>query len=198
MHREPPGPAEPTRNPPAPAPSAADEPAGQAPPLRLFLALWPHPAALQATRTWRDAWTWPEHAVRVPPSRLHLTLHFIGPVPAARLAEVEAGLDRPCARFDIEFGRAAIWPGGLALMTPLAVPQALVDLHATLGEALRALDLPVDERPFKPHVTLARKADDAVPPPARAAFRWPVGGYALVLSERGYHTIRRYRAPSDR
>lgn len=167
-------------------------------PLRLFLAVWPHPAALQATRTWRDAWTWPERAVRVPPARLHLTLHFIGPVPARRLAEVEAGLDRPCPRFDIDFGRAAIWPGGLALMVPLRVPQALVDLHAALGDALRTLDLPVDERPFKPHVTLARKADDALPPPARADFRWPVGGYALVLSDRGYHTIRRYRTPTDR
>ena len=161
---------------------------------RLFLALWPPPNALSAVLAWRSAWQWPERAVLVPPPRMHLTLHFIGPVPLARLADVEAGLDRPCECFEIEFGRAAAWPGGLALLVPHRIPDALRELHATLAGALKSLDLPVESRAFRPHLTLARKAEDAVPPAEPANLRWPVGGYSLVVSDHGYRTLRRYRS----
>lgn len=173
------------------APIDADSPTR--PPLRLFLALWPNPEALQGLRAWADTWTWPDEVARIPAPRWHLTLHFIGDVPAIRVEEFEAGLAVPCPRIEIEFGRAQLWSGGLALVVPNAVPDALVDLHGRLGDALGRLGAPVDTRRYKPHVTLARRAEAALPPRERPEVRWAANGYALVVSDRGYHTLRRYR-----
>lgn len=161
-------------------------------PARLFLALWPDRATRHAVAAWRDRWTWPAGAAVVPDDRLHLTLHFIGPVARARLPAVQAGLQVPCARFEITFGRAMLWPRGLALLEPLALPPALAELHAALAERLRALALPVEERAFRPHVTLARRAAHALPPPEPPDLRWAGAGYALVESEAGYRTLARY------
>jgi RNA 2',3'-cyclic 3'-phosphodiesterase len=180
---------------PAPATAIPDPGVEQSmqPRLRLFLALWPNPEALQGLRAWADTWIWPEGVARIGAQRWHLTLHFIGDVPATRLDEFETGLAVPCPRIELEFGRAQQWSGGLALAVPEAVPPALTDLHGRLGDALVRLGAPVDTRRYKPHVTLARHAEAAVPPAAPLSLRWVASGYALVVSDRGYRTLRRYR-----
>jgi 2'-5' RNA ligase len=58
----------------------------------------------------------------------------------------------------------------------------LLQLHADLGHALRRLGLRTDERPYRPHVTLARRAVQAGPPARYPAFDWQVRGYALMES----------------
>ena len=161
---------------------------------RLFLALWPDEAARRAVAAWQARWSWPAGAAVVPAERLHLTLHFIGPVARERLPEITPALARPCPRFEIAFGAAECWPRGLALLMPASVPPALLELHERLAQALSALDLPVEARPFRPHLTLARKAAGALPPPEPAVLPWPVAGYALVVSDRGYRTLARYGA----
>ena len=166
----------------------------QAPPLRLFLAVWPDAAAREALLRWRAAARWPAGAAPTPPQQLHLTLHFIGAVPAARLAEVTEFLAVPCAPCRIGFDRVEAWPRGLAVLGASAVPPALQALHGRLAEALRALDLPVEARPWRPHVTLARRAAGAVLPPQAPSGDWLVRGYALVQSAGGYRTLRHYPA----
>lgn len=173
---------------PAPAPPSS------APPFaRLFLALWPGPAGLRSLASWQHRWTWPPGAAVVPAERLHVTLHFIGPVPLARLTEVAHGLAVPMSRFDLTFGRAEIWPRGLAVLCTDAVPEPLTALHAHLQASLQRLALPVETRPFRPHVTLARKAAGAAPPADALHLTWRVTSYALVRSQGGYHTLQRYR-----
>jgi 2'-5' RNA ligase len=163
---------------------------------RLFLALWPEAAIRAALADWRDAWTWPPGARPVPTERLHLTLHFIGPVERERVAAVADALDVPTTSFELAFGRAERWHHGLAVLRPLDVPPQLPALHAALAERLRACDLPVEVRPFRPHVTLARDAPGAVPPAPGTALRWRVRGHALVESrpgrEGGYVVLRHY------
>ena len=72
------------------------------------------------------------------------------------------------------------------------VPAPLADLHARLGEALQRLEVPVETRRYRPHVTLARKASGAQPAPAPV--RWQAGpGFALVQSlpgGRGYENVQ--------
>lgn len=163
--------------------------------LRLFLALWPDDAVRASIAGWQRSWAWPPGSRLVAPEQLHLTLHFIGNVPAARLAEVVRGLQVPFDAHDIEFGDAKVWPGGIAILRPLATPEPLAGLHGRLAMALRALQLPVEERPFRPHVTLARKASDAAPPPG-PAIRWRAdSGYVLVRtlpSGGGYRIVERF------
>lgn len=164
--------------------------------LRLFLALWPDAAALQALQAHARQWRWPPAARRTRPERLHLTLHFIGAVPRARMDEVRRGLAVPCPSLALEFARPQLWPGGIAVLACDAPPPALLRLHADLAAALRALRLPVEARDFRAHVTLARHASSAAPPAMASPLPWTVaGGYLLVHSlpgGRGYETLARY------
>lgn len=160
---------------------------------RLFLALWPDAVARRALAAWRDGWSWPAGAAPVPDERLHLTLHFIGAVPRARIDEVAAGVAVRFERFTLDEGAAGRWPHGIAAWFPREAPPELFALHERLALALRALGLRVEQRPLRPHVTLARKAAAAQPPgqPPRAAAPWQVDAYALVESRGEYRLLRR-------
>lgn len=168
------------------------------PPLRLFIALWPDAATRRALSAWQDRWRWPAAARCVPAQRLHMTLHFLGPVAAERVPEVREALATAAADFapfELRFGEARLWPHGLAVLGPRpgdAGLQPLAHWHARLAEMLRQLQLPVEARPFRPHVTLARRAAGALPPPRSPRFGWAVRGCALVQSADGYRVLQRY------
>ena len=51
--------------------------------------------------------------------------------------------------------------------------------------ALAALGLPPEQRDYRPHVTMARRARHAVVPPESAPLIWQIDGYALVESKPG-------------
>lgn len=160
---------------------------------RLFVALWPGPRVRQALAACRDGVRWPRGAAPTATDKLHLTLHFIGNVPAARVAEVAAALQAPAPAFELHLDTAECWQGGLAVLRPRTVPARLQQLHADLAAALRRLALPVEARAFRPHVTLARRA---APPLAPAEpLRWRIGGYVLVQStpDGRYRLLKRYR-----
>jgi len=153
--------------------------------MRLFLALWPDAAVRQRLVDAQSAWAWLPQAVPVPPERLHLTLHYLGELRDDTEAALRARLPEMPAPFELEFGRAALWPQGIAVLQPLALPPGLLALHAALAQSLQAIGLRIDERPFRPHVTLARHAQSSSLPAEDARWSWPVHGYAFVQSVRG-------------
>ena len=169
---------------------------------RLFLALWPDERSRERLLAHRDAWRWDAGAAPVASQRLHLTLHFIGDVPRVRVAGLAEALDVVFKPFQMTFGVPQGWPKGLAVVCPQEVPEQLDSLHVALAQALRSFGLPVEQRDFRPHVTLARKATGAVPPAHTPRFRWVVAGYALMESVPGadYRLVRSYGAKpvSDR
>lgn len=158
--------------------------------IRLFLALCPGAAVRAALARHAATWRWNADAVRYQPNDWHVTLHFIGAVPRARLEELRGGLAVPMTPFELRFGEPLLWPHGLAVLLPMAVPPALQALHDALGRRVRQLGLATDARTYRPHLTLARRAAQAVPPPP-PAWGWPVQGYALMASTGGAET--RYR-----
>lgn len=170
---------------------------------RLFLAIWPDAALRSALQQWLPGWSWPPSAAVVATARLHLTLHFIGTLAPARLAEVADGLRVDAEPFELSIGSAQTWPRGLAVIVPHVVPAALAALHGELRARLERAGLPVEERPFRPHVTLARRAAHARPPRSLLDARWFVASYDLVASRGGYETLvsyplrRRGEAPPD-
>lgn len=166
---------------------SAEPPAATA---RLFLALCPPPAVRAALAAHVQAWRWPAQARRYAPDDWHLTLHFLGAVPRARIEDLHAGLAVPVAPFTLRLGLPLCWPQGLAVLLPDASPP-LLRLHEQLGQAVRTLGLRTDARPYRPHVTLARHAATAEPPAQAAGFDWPVRGYALMESTGD--AARRYR-----
>lgn len=153
--------------------------------VRLFLALWPDRSIRHQLMQWRDAWHWPNHAAPVADGKLHLTLNFLGNVDEALLPELVEAFNVPFTPFEIELGRAVVWHQSIAVLEPLSIPPALLELHASLKERVAAAGLPVEDRIYKPHVTMARRAGKATPPEAMPPVRWQVGGYALVQSKVG-------------
>jgi 2'-5' RNA ligase len=174
-------------------PAAAPSPDDKA---RLFLALWPSPRLQAALLAHQRAWHWQPGAALVRPEKLHLTLHFIGAVPRHRLASLMAGLQVPVTPFALDFDQPALWHGGLAVLQSHAPPAGLLQLHEALGQALLGLALPVESRPLRPHVTLARHAAGAQPPARPPLLHWLVQDYALVESVAApgnpYRLLQRY------
>jgi 2'-5' RNA ligase len=156
---------------------------------RLFLALWPDAEVRAALARYADTWQWPRNVARVRADKLHLTLHFIGNVARSRIPELSR-TSLPFEPFSLQLGCPEIWPHGIAVMRPHVFPAELSRLQAALGDVLRDIALPVDAREFNPHVTLARRAHEAVPPTGMAAIEWPVADYALV--ESGFDANRSY------
>lgn len=161
---------------------APNEPQDAAASGRLFLALCPDETARAALAAHSQVWQWPADAARYAPADWHVTLHFIGSVPRLRVDELRAALAVPVTPFELRLGQPDLWPHGLAVLLPMAVPEALLQLHARLGQALRRLGLRTDMRLYRPHVTLARRAAQALPPTQWPAFGWPVKDYVLMES----------------
>ncbi|MDB5918873.1 MAG: 2-5 ligase [Massilia sp.] len=170
---------------------------------RLFIALWPDPAIREQLRAWRDSFAWPKPAAPVRTRQLHVTLHFLGNIPRARLPELAQGLGVGIAPFELELGHAELWRGGIAVLAPEVVAPPLLALHGALGAALQRLGLPLEARPYRPHVTLARRAGRELAPTIQGhAVRWQVDGYALMESKLGaaaeYAIVQSYPAPGSR
>lgn len=169
------------------------------PALRLFIALWPSDEVRSGIAQWQSQWAWPERAAVVRPERLHLTLHFLGDVAPERVLELKYELAPvPTPRFELHFGRPELWQHGIAVLRPDHSPTQLRGLHARIGLALSRIGLPVEDRPYRPHVTLARRAAGAQPPPEPPDLRWEAGrGFALVQTlggGRGYEILERFGA----
>jgi RNA 2',3'-cyclic 3'-phosphodiesterase len=164
--------------------------------LRLFLAVWPPAEVRDALVEHTARWQWPQAARTTRPERLHLTLHFIGDVDESRVDVLKQALATDAPPFTLSLQHTDVWRGGIAVLQPDQVPAELSALHARLGERLRALALPVEDRPWRAHVTLARKAQGAVAPASPADVVWHAEpGYALVRSlpgGRGYETLQRF------
>jgi 2'-5' RNA ligase len=168
-------------------------PAPPAAPVRLFLGLWPHTEVHAALLAHAAAWHWPAAARRTRPERLHITLHFLGDVEPQRVPQLRTGLQVAWEGGELVLDRPAVWPGGIAVLEATRIDKAVMDLHARLARSLRTLDLPVEGRPWRPHVTLARRAFGAHPPLQAPAVTWRMApAYALVRSlpgGQGYETV---------
>ena len=158
-----------------------DEQPNAGPTRKLFFALWPDDAARAALAALQA----PIAGRLTPPAKLHLTLAFLGRVPAGAAPALLAIRDRlhvPPLRLSIDcygyFTRPRIaWAG----MTQ--VPAGLVALHEELVRALEAGGFSAATHgAFKPHVTLAREAKQAPPEAPAAPVVWTVDRAVLVES----------------
>jgi 2'-5' RNA ligase len=162
--------------------NAGDEHAAAADAVRLFVALWPGEAFRRALRAWCGPVGGGGGCRPVAAGRWHLTLHFLGDVPRERVPELRRELRVPWRAFRLFFSHCERWPHGLLVLPPDAPPPAMTHLHEALREALQRAALPTEARPFRPHLTLARRHAGALPQPAVAALAWDVDACALVAS----------------
>ncbi len=150
---------------------------------RVFFALQPERAAREALAALplRHGL----HAKRVQAiDDIHMTLVFIGSVAATRieaLRETAAGISG--ISFEIALWRVDYWAGPrIACAVPDDPPAALLDLQDRLARALRALGLAIEERVYRPHVTLARGVTPFTSFGLDEAVQWRVDRFLLYDS----------------
>ena len=94
------------------------------------------------------------------PESLHVTLKFIGEKPEAAVAEIEKALSSIAAEpFEISFRGYGFFPTDKAARVfwiGIEADTKLTDLAAKVEENLTAIGIAKEERPFSPHLTLAR------------------------------------------
>jgi 2'-5' RNA ligase len=154
-------------------------------PQRLFFALWPDPALARRFHRLAEAQQALCKGRPVPVPNIHLTLRFVGSVPATTagcLQEAAAGLRLPA--FELVFDTLGYWPRPKVLWcAPAQFPEALNELARSLEQACVACGLEPERRDFAPHLTLLRHARRAPPEPDIPPLRWPVDHFVLARSE---------------
>ena len=152
---------------------------------RLFFALWPDDETRRALARLARTLLPCANGRPVAAQKLHLTVAFLGLVDAGfrECVERAAGsLSAPA--FELEFRRIGYWPGPRVLWAaPERTPEALTGLASMLRNALVACGYEPESRPFRAHVTLARKVRGPASETTHALIRWPVADFHLVESE---------------
>ncbi len=175
----------------------------EAPTQRLFFALWPSEevrsglAEVMASLVVR-------RAKPVPAENLHITLLFLGSVTAQtricaeKIAEGIAG--HP---FELSLDQIGFWPqSGIVWLGARELPESLTALVQDLHLGVAGCGIDLDARPFKPHVTLMRKALVVRRERPLVAVAWRVDDFALAESKTNrdgshYKVLTRWRLGVD-
>jgi len=113
----------------------------------------------------------------VRPEGIHLTLKFLGDVPARRLEAIERVLARAVRepfRFSVQMAKLGSFGGSTGLRVVWlgleGEVEGLARLAARVDAALEPLGFPRERRPFAAHLTLARVKEGASPQDRRRLF----------------------------
>jgi len=116
---------------------------------------------------------------------LHNTLVFVGDIEKSRLEALQLAAQEVNGKgFELCLDKAHYWGHNhIVYAAPSGVPKQLVNLVEALEQRFAAHGFNFDQRKYKPHITLLRKAKwtDA-PLPEMKPVRWQVGDFALVQS----------------
>lgn len=172
--------------------------------VRLFYALWPPRARAKAWHEAARRWARTHPGAKVVPAeRLHLTLVFLGGVPRERLGAflaLGAALGPPPAE-PLVLDRFECWSGPRVACLAGPTPEGAWRRFAErLAREARALGAKVEDRPFRPHLTLARKvrpeAFDASGLKTSLPLRWSADRFRLIHSESAAEGLR-YRTVGE-
>jgi 2'-5' RNA ligase len=127
--------------------------------MSLFVAIRPGAAALEHLERAVDPLRAEPGLRWAAPESVHITVAFLGGVPGERRPDLETRLARAAARHRV-MTLALAGAGHFGTRVLFAKVEGDVDalrrLAASVVAAARRAKLPVDERPYRPHLTLAR------------------------------------------
>jgi 2'-5' RNA ligase len=154
---------------------------------RLFFAVWPGARAALAlaevARTLADL----TRGKPVPQEKIHLTLAFLGEVTAEEAAgasEAAQSLRRPAFAMTLD-GVGSFRGARVAWAGCSRAPPGLEALQSSLAGELARRGMSLEDRPFVPHVTLARRIAKAVPPAPMPPIEGQADELTLARSEPG-------------
>jgi RNA 2',3'-cyclic 3'-phosphodiesterase len=126
---------------------------------RVFFALWPDEATRAAiSRATREA-VRASGGRPIAKERLHVTVAFLGELSDAGLDLARGVPPISVGPFELLLDAVGIWPESKILwLAPSSTPDALGQLEARLWDTLVERGFRAEERVYRPHLTLARRA----------------------------------------
>jgi RNA 2',3'-cyclic 3'-phosphodiesterase len=164
---------------------------------RLFFAVWPGPEAAASLAEVSRSLAELAQGKAVPREKIHLTLAFLGQVaPEERARAVEAASGLRAGVFGMALDHVGSFRSARVAWAGCGrIPRSLERLQSGLDGALRERGFTLEERPFVPHVTLARRIAKSVPRAPMPAIEWDARELTLVRSETGtgrYSVLERW------
>jgi 2'-5' RNA ligase len=167
---------------------------------RLFFALWPDVALQDRLHDLAATMLPPGSGRPTPSSNIHLTLAFLGPVAADKQVCCETAVGGVRARrFTLALDALGCFRrSGILWVGAEHAPEDLLALVRALSEALRDCGYEPDPRPFRAHLTLARRLRRCPRFPSLTPIDWAVNDFVLVESHTGaggaqYEILRRWQ-----
>lgn len=127
------------------------------------------------------------HCVKIP--NIHLTLAFLGNVPLNRIDVLHKIMQTLSAQeFDLTFDEICYWKHHKVIFArPEKSPAELLSLVNLLKTALGITGFRFDNRTYKPHITLIRKANPSAVTRLNKPVHWHVSEWSLLQSRQtGY------------
>ena len=155
--------------------------------LRLFFAVWPDASGRASIASLASEVAHAAGGRAMPGDKVHLTLAFLGGQPAERVAALQRLAGGIKAEpFMLALDEVGCFPGsGITWLGASVVQSGLSALHAQLEHALRGHGFPVEDRPYAPHLTLARRSKTSIRRRLAEPIVWRVSSFALVVSDLG-------------
>ena len=152
---------------------------------RYFFGMWPDEVSRAALASLAREVALESGGRPTAPNLIHLTLAFVGEQPQIRVDSLRrlAGVVRGRS-FVLSFDEIGCFPrASIAWLGSSSPPPELATLHDELARSLRSRGFPVDERPYAPHLTLARHSSISIDRRRTEPIRWRVTSFTLVASE---------------
>jgi 2'-5' RNA ligase len=152
--------------------------------MRLFFAMFPDPQMRRQIAAAARALDLQGAARYQPPENYHVTMLFLGEVSAIQLQSArEIGEAQRIECFPLRFDRWEYWKDARAVVAASADrPPSLLSLRAALAGGLAQRGVPFDDKPLRPHVTVARKLAQAPVLPEVSEITGAFRAFSLVSS----------------
>jgi RNA 2',3'-cyclic 3'-phosphodiesterase len=154
---------------------------------RLFFALWPSDDLRARIERDTQAFVIQAGGRPIPTANFHITLVFIGEVPAPQVEAARTAAEAVTApSFSLSLNMLESWTGADVLVySGECPPPALGVLVDRLRISLLQRQFKLQRQTFKPHVTLVRKLPRKLPKQPLPRLEWPVKEFVLVESNTG-------------
>jgi RNA 2',3'-cyclic 3'-phosphodiesterase len=152
--------------------------------MRLFFAAFPNGETRQRIATAAQALELKEGPIYHPPEKYHMTVVFIGGVSDGMVHAVrEIGEAQRIECVSLRFDRWEYWDGARAVVASSPdPPEPLMHLRASLAAGLIHRGVAFDDKPLRPHITVARKLAQAPVLPELSEFSCTLRAFSLVSS----------------
>jgi 2'-5' RNA ligase len=155
------------------------------PKLRMFYALVPDAPTRECIAAAAAVLPVESYAQLVPRSNYHMTLAFVGEVPASQLQFLkDVGGAQRAPMLALDFDAYEFWPKPEVIVAAArTIPTSVSHLWRELHGALAIHGWALDPKRLRPHVTLARKVGREPVLAPLVPFEWRAREFCLVRSE---------------